>query len=142
MDANAMDALPMHALFGTQILLDIHHVLRDMTGSPFMDLQATGRRVIATIDDYFKYSRTRHISNWPEQNDEVFREVSRFAKEWTQEDRVGKAIVKGVGNVRRRVEDGKPSGKFTTSVESCQIVDDEREKTRFGHSWRKSEAES
>lgn len=94
MDANSMDALPMHAIFGTQILLDIHHVLREMVGNPFLKLQATGKRVMLTIDDYFKYSRDMHIKNWPEQNDEVFTQVNKEAEEWTQEDRVAKAISK------------------------------------------------
>lgn len=100
MDANAMDALPMYAIFGTQILLDIHHVLRGDVARPFDQLQATGKRVIMTVDDYFRYSRGKSINNWPAQNDEVFRQVSSLAKDWTTVDRVGKAIVKGVGNVR------------------------------------------
>ncbi|KAK5125541.1 hypothetical protein LTR85_000652 [Meristemomyces frigidus] len=102
MDANTMDALPTYAIFGTQILLDIHHVLRQDTARPFEQLQATGKRVISTLDDYFRYSRGRSISNWPPENDEVFRQISAQAKDWTVTDTVGKAIVKGVGNVRPR----------------------------------------
>lgn len=102
MDANAMEALPMHAIFATQILLDIHHVLREDVSRPFDDLRPTGTRVIATIDEYFKYTRSRRIANWPAQNDKVLRDIQKLAKEWTQEDRVGIATVKGVSNVRTR----------------------------------------
>lgn len=104
MEANAMAAMPMHGIFCTQILLDIHHVLREDTSRPFEQLQATGKRVISTLDDYFRYSRGRSIMNWPPQNDEVFRRISALAKDWTVTDIVGKAIVKGagIGNIRPR----------------------------------------
>jgi len=102
MDANRMEALPMYGIFGMHILLDIHHVLHEETARPFEPLQATGKWVVATLDDYSKYPRSRGISNWPQQNDEVFRQISAFVKDWTLTDIVGKGIVKGagVGNVR------------------------------------------
>ena len=65
MDASSIDALPMYTIFATQILLDIHHVLRQDVSRPFDQLQRTGKRVVAILNDYFRYSRNRKISNWP-----------------------------------------------------------------------------
>ena len=96
MDANSMMALPMYGIFAAQILLDIHHVLRQDASRPFEQLKATGKRAVDTLDTYFRYSRSRSIPNWPPQNDEVFRQISALAKDWALSDRVGQAIVKGL----------------------------------------------
>ena len=100
MEASSIDALPMYTIFATQILLDIHHVLRQDVSRPFDQLQRTGKRVVAILDDYFRYSRNRKISNWPPQNDEVFRQISALAKDWALEDRVGKCFPRGAQGVK------------------------------------------
>ncbi|KAK4569715.1 hypothetical protein LTR86_002683 [Recurvomyces mirabilis] len=90
MNANSIDGLPMHTVFATQILLDIHHVMRISAFMPWVDLQATGRHVIATLDSYFRYSQQRSVSSWPKENDVFFRKLRDLAQEWTQEDKIGK----------------------------------------------------
>ena len=99
-DAWTIEALPMYAMFATQILLDIHHVLRQDVSRPFDQLQATAKRAVATLDDYFRYSRSRKISTWAPQNDEAFRQLSAFAKAWALEDRLGNCFPKGVQGVK------------------------------------------
>lgn len=51
------------------------------------------------------------------------------------EDTKGKETREGVCNVRSSVEDGQTAGKLSSAVEGGQVVDDEREKGRLGHSW-------
>ena len=99
-DACTIEALPMYAMFATQTLLDIHHVLRQDVSRPFEQLQATAKRVVVTLDDYFRYSRSRKISTWAPQNDEAFRQLSAFAKAWALEDRVGNCFPQGVQGVK------------------------------------------
>lgn len=91
MDANKMEALPMYAIFGTQIMLDIHHTLRDTVSAPFNQFQAAAKRAIETLNRYFEYSRNTKIANWPEQNDEMLRSIIDFAREWAADDMLAKA---------------------------------------------------
>lgn len=95
-----INALPMYTIFATEVLLDIHHTLREHAERPFRELQATGMRVVTTLDDWFRYSRSRRIVNWPQENDEVLKRVRSLAQEWTQEDLMAKTMantLKGMG---------------------------------------------
>ncbi|KAK5151131.1 hypothetical protein LTS14_009627 [Recurvomyces mirabilis] len=60
MNANSIDGLPMYTVFATQVLLDIHHVMRISAFMPWVDLQATDTK------------------------------LRDLAQEWTQEDKIGK----------------------------------------------------
>lgn len=93
MAARTLTGMPTYTYFCTQILLDIHHVLREDASKPFQELQDTSKRVIDTLDGYFKFSRGKgRPSTWPQQNDQVIRYLSTSAKEWGLQDRVGQAL--------------------------------------------------
>jgi hypothetical protein len=50
--------------FASQILLDIHHVMRHNALSAFGDLRISGLRIQKTIDDYLKLSKTHSHPNY------------------------------------------------------------------------------
>ncbi|KAH6976031.1 hypothetical protein BKA56DRAFT_674544 [Ilyonectria sp. MPI-CAGE-AT-0026] len=60
-------------IFATQILLDIHHILRDHTAdvayTVIQEVTALGN----LIDGHFEYHRTLRIANWPRSNDDALR---------------------------------------------------------------------
>ena len=102
MDANSLDGLPECTIFATQMLLDIHHVLREDTARPFEELQATGKRINKTLDDYFRCSRSRSINVWDAQNDQALRQIQTFAWNWAMTDMMAKAAARGSGTVNSR----------------------------------------
>ncbi|KAK4501974.1 hypothetical protein PRZ48_007784 [Zasmidium cellare] len=89
MNARSIEALPLYAVFAMQVFLDIHHVLREDVIRPFEQMQATGKRLVATIDDYFRFSRGRHIETWPPYNDDLLRRLRALAIHYTQKDVYG-----------------------------------------------------
>ncbi|EME82467.1 uncharacterized protein MYCFIDRAFT_88405 [Pseudocercospora fijiensis CIRAD86] len=97
MDACKAEALPMYAIFCFEILLDIHHVLREHASRPFSQLQGTAKRVVDTIDEYFRLSRHKFIETWSPQNDEYLRMLSSQAKNWVLSDMLAKVPVSGPG---------------------------------------------
>lgn len=60
-------------IFAAQILLDIHHILRDRTAdvayTVIQEVTALGN----IIDGHFEYHRTLRIANWPRSNDDALR---------------------------------------------------------------------
>ncbi|KAF7186234.1 hypothetical protein HII31_12476, partial [Pseudocercospora fuligena] len=103
MDACTIDALPMHAIFATEVLLDIHHVLREDAERPFEELQAVGKRVIIAADAWLGNARIRPLTIWPSKNDDILKQVRAVAQEWTQNDIIAEACA----NTRSKVP-GKP----------------------------------
>lgn len=96
MKANSIHAMPMYGIFAAQVFLDIHHVLRQDHARPHANLQGTATRVDETLSGWFRYSRNRQgFRNWPEQNDQVFREIQALAKEWGIQDFFATNKVKG-----------------------------------------------
>ncbi|WPG97910.1 Hypothetical protein R9X50_00069300 [Acrodontium crateriforme] len=91
MEANEMSQLPMYAIFATQILLDIHHVLRQHASRPFDEFQASARRAVVILNDYFQYSRNRRTPSWSPKDEQVLHELLNFAKDWGTTDRLTKA---------------------------------------------------
>ncbi|KXT09032.1 hypothetical protein AC579_2546 [Pseudocercospora musae] len=91
MAACNINALPMHTIFATEVLLDIHHILREDAVRPFEELQAVGTRVIAAADEWLGNTRSRPVTVWPAENDNIFKRVRAVAQEWTQSDIVARA---------------------------------------------------
>ena len=70
MQKNTMSACPMYAIFATKLFVAVHHILHNDAIRPFEELQATAKRCIGTIDDWFAFSDHRQFANWPAQNDQ------------------------------------------------------------------------
>lgn len=87
MDTCDAKQLPMFTYFAFQILLDIHNVLRQHVVRPFDELQATAKRAVSTMDDYFRLSRNKQISTWAPQNDAAFRQIRDLAEQWALTDK-------------------------------------------------------
>ncbi|GAB1213302.1 hypothetical protein ATERTT37_002451 [Aspergillus terreus] len=69
-------ALDPWLCFASQILIDIHHVMRHSTVSAFEDLRISGLRIQKTIDDYFKISKTHPPPPfWPEEGDQEIKNI-------------------------------------------------------------------
>ncbi|KXT03428.1 hypothetical protein AC578_1554 [Pseudocercospora eumusae] len=102
MDACTIGALPMHAIFATEILLDIHHVLREDAERPFKELQAVGKKAIIAVDAWLGNARSCPVTIWPSENDDILKQVRAVAQEWTQNDIVAKACAKMMSMVPRK----------------------------------------
>ena len=50
-------------------------------------------------------------------------------------------MYKGIGNVGRGVEDGQSTRQLATTVKGGQVVDDEGEETRLGHTEEEAQGE-
>lgn len=50
-------------------------------------------------------------------------------------------MYKGIGNIRRGVEDGQSTRQLATTVKGGQVVDDEREETRLGDTEEEAQGE-
>ncbi|KZZ92551.1 hypothetical protein AAL_06177 [Moelleriella libera RCEF 2490] len=62
--------------FASQIMLDAHHAIRHSRVSVFSDLRMTGLRVVKTIDDYLKLSKTHpQPPFWPKEADDEIRSI-------------------------------------------------------------------
>jgi hypothetical protein len=78
MEERTVRNMPMHIIFSAQILLDIHHVLREHASRPFQQLYDTSKRAVATLDTWLRFSWTRHASTWPSENDDSVRNFKGF----------------------------------------------------------------
>jgi hypothetical protein len=103
---NGMDGCPMHAIFATKLFLNVHRALGVNAVDPFGELQATAKRCVTTIDDWFKFSNNKQFMNWPAHNNNGLRQIKAFVQEWVQQDCIGKFHAKVAGRVR--FDDGKP----------------------------------
>ncbi|KAK8235720.1 hypothetical protein HDK90DRAFT_466052 [Phyllosticta capitalensis] len=80
-------------ILAAQILLDIHHILREDVFRPFQELHAVGEHLTQSIDKNLG-TKTQH-PNWPRSNDQALREIRDIAHDWV--------IVDSVKNNLRRV---------------------------------------
>lgn len=91
-----MSACPMYAIFATKLFLTVHHVLRIDAVRPFEELQATAKRCVETIDDWYAFSNHKKFANWPAENDQWLGQIKALARDFALEDRIGKFKVGGI----------------------------------------------
>ncbi|KAH7000200.1 hypothetical protein EDB80DRAFT_581942 [Ilyonectria destructans] len=60
-------------IFAAQILLDIHHILRDHTADVANTVIQEATAIGNLIDGHLEYHRTLRIANWPRSNDDMLR---------------------------------------------------------------------
>jgi hypothetical protein len=76
---NGIKGCPMYVIFATKLFLGVHEVLRIDHVRPFEELQATAKRCISTIDDWFKFSaKNEPFENWPARRDDSLRKMKSF----------------------------------------------------------------
>jgi hypothetical protein len=69
--------------FASQVLLDVHHIMRHSTLSAFDDLRMSGLRIQKTIDDYMKVSKSHPQPKfWPEEGDEHIKDIHLTVASW------------------------------------------------------------
>jgi hypothetical protein len=79
---NGIKGCPMYAIFATKMFLGVHEVLRADHVRPFKELQATLKRCVSTIDDWFNFSsKNAPFENWPARKDDSLRQMRSFAQE-------------------------------------------------------------
>ncbi|KAJ5176870.1 uncharacterized protein N7482_002747 [Penicillium canariense] len=73
--------------FASQILLDVHHIMRYSTLSTFQDLRMSGLRIQKTIDDYLKISKTHPQPQfWPKEGDDEIKNIHFTVDSWIIKD--------------------------------------------------------
>jgi hypothetical protein len=73
--------------FASQILIDVHHIMRYSTLSVFEELRMSGLRIQKTIDDYLKLSKTHPQPQfWPKQGDDEIKDISFTIESWIIKD--------------------------------------------------------
>ncbi|KAJ5777259.1 hypothetical protein N7520_000505 [Penicillium odoratum] len=75
--------------FASQILLDVHHIMRYSTLGAFADLRMTGLRIQRTITEYFKISQSHPQPKfWPKEADDEIRAVQLCVESFIIQDQV------------------------------------------------------
>ncbi|KAF5854780.1 hypothetical protein ETB97_011711, partial [Aspergillus alliaceus] len=73
--------------FASQILLDVHHIMRYSTLSAFEDLRMSGLRIKKTIDDYLEISKTHPQPKfWPKEGDDEIKDIQFTVDSWIMKD--------------------------------------------------------
>jgi hypothetical protein len=73
--------------FASQILLDVHHIMRRSTPGAFEDLRMSGLRIQRTIDDYLKVSKSHPQPQfWPKEGDEEIKDIHFAVASWAIDD--------------------------------------------------------
>ncbi|KAF3030452.1 hypothetical protein E8E15_004294 [Penicillium rubens] len=73
--------------FASQVLLDVHHIMRHSTLGAFEDLRMSGLRIQKTIDDYLKVSKSHPQPKfWPKEGDEEIKSIRFAVDSWIMND--------------------------------------------------------
>ena len=79
--------------FASQILLDVHHIMRYSSISAFEDLRISGLRIQRTIDDYWKISKTHSQPPfWPKEGDDLIKDIYSTVDTWVIKDPISETI--------------------------------------------------
>jgi hypothetical protein len=79
---NGIKGCPMYAIFATKLFLGVHEVLRVDHVRPFEELQATAKRCVSIIDEWFDFSSENEpFENWPARLDDSLRRMRSSAQE-------------------------------------------------------------
>ncbi|CAG8907789.1 unnamed protein product [Penicillium egyptiacum] len=73
--------------FASQVLLDVHHIMRHSTLGAFEDLRISGLRIQKTIDDYLKVSKSHPQPQfWPKEGDDEIKAIRFAVDSWIMQD--------------------------------------------------------
>jgi hypothetical protein len=80
--------VPLSLCFAAQILLDVHHGLREKKDKAFNDLRFCGIRMTKTIEEYWEFERTfsDKAPFWSDDAVKVVKEQYDMVKRWTVDD--------------------------------------------------------
>ncbi|KAJ5388621.1 hypothetical protein N7509_011162 [Penicillium cosmopolitanum] len=95
--------------FATQILLDVHHTMRQATPGAFEDLRISGLRMSKYINEYWKLSNSHPQPKfWPKEMDEKIRRLQLSIDYWITPDPIyllkcSREMLPGEGMPKERV---------------------------------------
>ncbi|KAK4692795.1 hypothetical protein P7C71_g4476, partial [Lecanoromycetidae sp. Uapishka_2] len=118
--------LPLWLTFATQLLLDIQGVLQEGFDQGFETLKATGKRLTATVQHYFRESRKVKApkESWHKSNDAGILKTVQFVAEWINKDQLSNGIRK---HSKQKPEDLgidiQPYSLFKSNPVLCGLID-------------------
>lgn len=75
--------------FASQILLDVHHLMRQSHPGPFEDLRMSGLRIQRTLAEYWKVSKSHPQPKfWPKEGDEEIKDLHTTVESCIIEDSI------------------------------------------------------
>ncbi|KAF1989571.1 hypothetical protein K402DRAFT_390531 [Aulographum hederae CBS 113979] len=77
--------------FAAQVFLDIQHILRDEVARGYVELCMDAKNIETTINQNLGFHENLRIENWPKQNDQVMRDITRRIQTWVRSDAVAAA---------------------------------------------------
>ncbi|KAJ6180858.1 hypothetical protein N7519_011319 [Penicillium mononematosum] len=83
--------------FASQVLLDVHHIMRYSTLGAFGDLRVSGLRIQKTIDEYLQVSKPHPpLRFWPKEGDEEIKAIHLAVVSWIIRDPLSELRRKGI----------------------------------------------
>ncbi|KAI9091296.1 hypothetical protein DFS34DRAFT_329689 [Phlyctochytrium arcticum] len=79
--------LSLALIFGTQVFLDIHHIMEKQVGRGFVELQLTGADLLKSLKAR-QANMSKVPSTWPKQNEKCFTQFELMVEEWILKDRL------------------------------------------------------
>ncbi len=92
-----MTNIPVWLVFSVQSLIDIHFVFNKDTSCGFQELQRTGDRAIASLRNYFAFSRGIRNESWPIDGDKALLQTLTTITKWTKKDPLNEMAVSITG---------------------------------------------
>lgn len=100
--ACSVDEMPTYVVFAAQVLLDIHHTLREHACRPFEELQRIGSRSASILDQHFQRFRDQSHPNWPDVNNDNLHSIKAQIEDWIQSDVIQTVISKATSTATAR----------------------------------------
>ncbi|KAH7110506.1 hypothetical protein B0J13DRAFT_661861 [Dactylonectria estremocensis] len=79
--------IPFYLIYATQILLDVHHIIRDRASDALDSLIKHTVAMDNELSSHIKFHENLKIENWPVSNDRALRELQR-SLQWFSQDPV------------------------------------------------------
>ncbi|KAF7555441.1 hypothetical protein G7Z17_g2142 [Cylindrodendrum hubeiense] len=89
--------IPFYLIYATQLLLDIHHIIRDRASSAVESLFKQTTTMRDELSSHLQFHKNLKIINWPASNDRGVRQIQESLQQFAQ-DPVFLAKQRAVGN--------------------------------------------
>ncbi|CEI70950.1 hypothetical protein FVEN_g9682 [Fusarium venenatum] len=86
-DLDATGNIPFYLVYATQILLDVHHVIRDRASSALDSLLKHTTAMDNELSSHIEFHENLKIKNWPASNERALRELKK-SLQWFGQDPV------------------------------------------------------